>query len=32
MTYALNGSQYIVLAIGGRATGGLIAFKLLESG
>ena len=28
MTYAVNGSQYVVLAIGGRATGGLIAFKL----
>ena len=28
MTYALNGTQYIVLAIGGRSTGGLIAFKL----
>jgi quinoprotein glucose dehydrogenase len=28
MTYSLDGSQYIVLAIGGRGTGGLIAFKL----
>ena len=28
MTYALKGTQYIVLAIGGRSTGGLIAFKL----
>ncbi len=28
MTYSLKGTQYIVLAIGGRSTGGLIAFKL----
>jgi len=28
MTYALNGSQFIVLAIGGQSTGALIAFKL----
>ena len=28
MTDALKGTQYIVLAIGGRSTGGLIAFKL----
>ena len=28
MSYALNGTQYIVLAIGGRSTRGLIAFKV----
>lgn len=28
MTYSLDGSQYIVLAIGGRGTGGLVAFRL----
>lgn len=30
MTYAVGGTQYIVLAIGGDSTGGLIAFKLPE--
>jgi quinoprotein glucose dehydrogenase len=28
MSYAVDGAQYVVLAIGGNATGGLIAFKL----
>ena len=28
MTYMLNGAQYLVLAIGGRMPGELIAFKL----
>ena len=31
MTYARNGTQYIVLATGGRGTGGLVAFKLPAS-
>jgi hypothetical protein len=28
MSYAVDGAQYVVLAIGGNATGGLFAFKL----
>ncbi|HSF19098.1 MAG TPA: pyrroloquinoline quinone-dependent dehydrogenase [Vicinamibacteria bacterium] len=32
MTYAWNGTQYVVVAIGGQSTGGLIAFNLPEGG